>query len=75
MRLPLRMFVGTTNEALTRPAASAVTSEATTRPSQRTVTPVALGVKLAPVTAMPVWPLRPMLGVISTPASGFSKTA
>ena len=45
---------------------------ATTRPSQCTVT--ALDVKLDPVTAIPVWPRRLMLGVILTPASGFSNT-
>jgi len=64
-----------TNDAVTRPAVSAWTPDATTWPSQRMVTLFALDRKLAPITAIPVWPRLPMFGVISTEESGFSNTA
>ena len=75
MRLPLRALVGMVKEALTRPASSLIRLLAITWPSQRSTMPDLLGVKLMPVTAIPVWPRRPRLGVICSMAGGLSNTA
>ncbi len=75
MRSPLRTLVGIVKAAVARPISSEDTPVATTRPSQRTVMLLTLGVKFMPRTDTPVWPRRPMLGVISIMAGGLSKTA